>query len=295
MTSGRQADFMGVLDRLNKSSIRVTDIASQYWCEKQMELRCLNGRKITKELQKGSVMHEDMAEETNLQLDLKPRSYADFMYKTLYESYMALESLSKQERTREVSIFGKISGFRVVGKIDQLSVKGGSLRIYEDKTTSSKEPSQAALLVAKVQVMVYREMIDQIKSGSYTLNDFRKATGTPRLKLTPEFERQIEAMHISESLRSIPILESRYFEKFVSLPEFDERLYIRYIDQFTGKTIKLFSFRYSEKEANEKLSFAMKYWKGERSALPVSYGERSKCNMCEFFGKECKVWWQNTV
>ena len=284
---------MGVLDRLNKSSIRVTDIASQYWCEKQMELRCLNGRKITKELRKGAVIHEDMANETNVQIDLQPRSYADFMYKTLYESYMAMDSLATQSRTREVSIFGALGSFRLVGKIDQLSIKNGALRIYEDKTTRSKEPGLPAMAVARVQVLVYRKMLEEIKSGAYTMEDFRKATGTPRLKLTPEFERQLSAMRVSESLKSIPELERLYFKQLSSLPKFDDRLYIRYIDQFTGTTIKLYSFKYSREEVESIVSFAMGYWKGDRNALPVKYEERFKCNICEFFGKECKVWWQD--
>ena len=295
MTIGRQADFMGTLDRLNKSSIRVTDIASQYWCEKQMELHYLYGRKITKELTKGSKMHEDMAGETNVQLDLQPRSYGDFMYKTLYESYMALDSLVEKSKTREVSIFGSISGFKTVGKIDQLSTRDGKLHVYEDKTTRSKLPGKGAMMIARVQVILYRKLIEDIKSGAYTISEFRKATGTPRLKLTPEFGRQMSALHISGALGTIGEVEQRYFNALKSLPEFDEKLYIRYIDQFTGSTIQLYSFKYSQREMENILSFAMGYWKGERAARPVPYEEMSKCNMCEFFGKECKVWWQHKV
>ena len=44
---------MSVLSELHKSSIRVSDITAQYWCERQMEYNYKYGQKITKEIKKG--------------------------------------------------------------------------------------------------------------------------------------------------------------------------------------------------------------------------------------------------
>jgi exonuclease V len=69
-----------------------------------------------------------------------------------------------------------------------------------------------------------------------------------------------------------------------------DTLCIKYIDQFTAKEIDKHKFEYDPKEMQDIIKYIMKYWSGERKAMPVPEEEKWKCNYCMFFGKECKAW-----
>jgi hypothetical protein len=66
---------------------------------------------------------------------------------------------------------------------------------------------------------------------------------------------------------------------------------VRYIDQFTGKEIKSHKVAYDKNETDTILKYVLKYWNGERQSTPVPHSESWKCKFCVFYGKECKVWW----
>lgn len=284
---------MSVLTMLNKKSIRVTDIASQYWCERQMELRYLYGdKKKTIEEKKGTLLHEMLENETNVPVLLEPKSYADYIYKTLYTNSIALSALKENGKTREVQVFGKMEGFNIVGKIDQLNFRNGSVTVEEDKTRANANlPNAAQMLPNKMQVMFYRAMLEDIRGGNYTVEDFRKAYYTDRLSITGEFKRQLAAMHVEQGRQSIQYVEKEFFSKARTMGEIGDTLYIKYINQFTQDTIKIYKFQYKRSDLEGSKEFAFKYWKGIRKALTVPKEEKWKCGYCVFFGKQCKVWW----
>jgi exonuclease V len=283
---------------LNKKSIRVTDIASQYWCERQMELRYLYGdKKKTIEEKKGTMLHEMLENEINIPIILEPKNYADYIYKTLYTSSAALSALKENKKTREIQVFGRMEGFNLVGKVDQLNFRNGSVTVEEDKTRASANlPNAAQTLPNKMQVMFYRAMLEDLRDGNYTIDDFRKAYYTERLAITEEFRRQLAALHIDPSKQSIQHVEKEFFAKVHSLGEISDTLYIKYINQFTEETIKIYKFQYKREDLEKSKEFVFKYWKGIRKALTVPKDEKWKCNYCVFFGKQCKVWWgQKTI
>ncbi|MCL4390734.1 exonuclease V, partial [Candidatus Marsarchaeota archaeon] len=264
----------------------------------QMELRYLYGdKKKTVEEKKGTLLHEMLENETNVPVLLEPKSYADYMYKTLYTSSIALSALKENGRTREVQVFGRMEGFNLVGKIDQLNFRNEVVTVEEDKTRANDNlPNASQMLPNKVQVMFYRSMLEDIQNGTYTLEDFKKAYYTERLVLTDEFRRQLAAMHIEQSKHSMQYVEKEFFSKVKSMGEIGDTLYIKYINQFTEDTIKIYKFQYSRAELEKSKEFVFKYWKGIRKALPVPKEEKWKCNYCVFFGKQCKVWWgQKTI
>ncbi len=283
---------MDNLKRLKKQSIRATDIASQYWCERQMELNYLYGKETTAEQKKGSDVHKEMEEKTNVPVVLMTKSYADFMYKILYTSVLALETLLKNKRSREIQVYGMIDGFPVVGKMDMLELRDGEIFIWEDKTKANDNlPTEPQLLTHKIQVMLYRKLLDDIRSGKYPREQFRKIYGTATLIVTPEFARQLDALGIEKKMQSVDALVDTYFDGMTSLAAISETLHIRYINQFTGKEIKVYRFQYDRQSIESSLEFVLKYWKGERESLPVPETEKWKCNYCVFFGNRCKVWW----
>lgn len=287
---------MGVLNELHKSSIRVSDIAAQYWCERQMELNYIHGPKITKEIKKGKTIHEELENETNVPVILMPKSYPDFLYKSLYTSYMALTALQANKKTREVQIYGSLGGYKVVGKIDQIDIKNNATILTEDKTRSKDDmPSEAQALTHKVQLMVYRKLFEDIKLGNYTADNFIRAYRTADMKLTDEFLRQLDALKVEKKLQSVDAIARRFFGIIPLLSRISDTLHIRYINQFTGNEIKLYKFQYDKLEMQEIITYVLKYWNGERKSMPVPEEEQWKCKWCAFFGNECKVWWPQTV
>ncbi len=284
---------MNALERLNRKSIRVTDLASQYWCEKQMELRYLYGEKMSQEARNGRAIHEMLESETNVPIILEPKSYSDYVYKMLYTDHVALQALKENKITREFQLFGAIEGFNLVGKIDELRLRNDKLLVVEDKTRQREDvPTESQIMPNRMQIMFYREMLEALRSGEYDSSRFSSFYGTSRLSITPEFTRQLQALKVPYEMCSIKHMESTVFTEMKSLPEISDTLYIRYSNQFTGKLIKLYKFNYNEEELRGAKRYLFPYWKGEREATPVPESESWKCNYCVFFGKQCKTWWK---
>ncbi len=283
---------MNVLERLHKTSIRATDIASQYWCELKMELGYTVGERVTAEMRKGRSMHEELENEVNEPLPLEPKSYADYLYKMLYTNGLALDALHKNKRTREVQVYGSVNGYRLVGKIDELVVHEDGVMVSEDKTKSERSAfSEPQTRPHRVQVMLYRKMLQDLRDGLYTSANFCRSYGVDRLALTPEFTRQLDALGVAKDTRSIRSVSDIFFEKCTKIGKLSDTVQLHYIDQFTGKTLKVMRLAYTEKEFDDIITFSMKYWNGERNATAVPFEEKWKCDYCIFFGKQCKVWW----
>ncbi len=256
-----------------------------------MEFNYRYGRRITEEIKGGRLIHEELEEETNVPVVLQPKNYADALYKNLYQSHVALAALKKNGRTREVQIYGSLSGYKLVGKIDELRQDDGMTTVSEDKTRATpKIPSESQMLTHKIQVLMYRQLLGDAAAGRYTAENFRRAYGASLLRITEEFRHQLDALGIAAGSQTINAAADAYFKDLSSL-RISDTLQLRYIDQFTGREIKLYKFQYSNEEVQNIVVHIMKYWNGEREPLPVPEEEKWKCNYCVFFGKECKVWW----
>ncbi|MGD0729572.1 MAG: PD-(D/E)XK nuclease family protein [Candidatus Micrarchaeaceae archaeon] len=287
---------MSILTELNKTSIRVSDIASQYWCERQMEFNYRYGQKIFKEMKEGKAIHEELENEVNVPIILQPKSYSDALYKSIYTSLEALKALKANKKTREVQVYGSINGYKVVGKIDQLEIKDDKIIVSEDKTRANEKiPSESQQLVHKIQLMFYKKLLDDLRDGFYNFQNFDAAYHTDKLQITDEFKRQLDAMKIESSLQNVNSVSKAFFNSFRTIGTISDTLHIRYINQFTGKEIKMHKFEYKKEEMNGIITYILKYWNGERKAAPVPEDEMWKCNWCVFYGKECKTWWKQKV
>ncbi len=285
---------LSVLSKLKMYGIRVTDIASQYWCEKQMELRHLYVEKVkrTEEMKSGEMLHQELEEEANIEIELEPKGYADYIYKTLYMGYLGMTNLPNNKHTREVQVYGSLGAFRLSGKIDEIRLKDNELYIYEDKTRQKDElPNDSQKRTHIVQLLIYRKMIDDIRSGAYSAERFARDYSTKSLRMTPEFVRQFEVLGIDGGMQTIDSIADKFFDSIGSVKGVSDTLQVRYINQFSRKEIGTYKFTYDEKEVQNVSDFVLKYWTGAREALPVPSEEKWKCKYCSFFGKECKVWW----
>lgn len=259
-----------------------------------MEYNYKYGKKITAQIKEGRAIHEELENEVNVPIILQPRNYPDALYRDLYRSYMAISALRENKRTREVSLYGSINGYTVVGKIDELQIgKDGGITILEDKTKQSDAiPSESQSLTHKVQIMLYRKLLGDITSNSYGFRNFSVAYHIDEMVLTDEFKRQLDAINVDKGMQSLNEVAKKFFTSLGSVGKIDDNLHIRYINQFTGREIKLYKFDYKKEEMDDIIKYVLKYWNGERESMPVPENERWKCNYCVFFGKECKVWFK---
>ncbi len=283
---------MSVLEELHKTNIRVSDIASQYWCERQMEYNYRYGQKITNAIKGGKLIHDELEGEVNVPIMLQPQGYPDALYKTIYTSMEALRALKKNGKAREIQLYGSFGGYSVVGKMDQLELAGGKIVISEDKTRSNGNvPSDAQQLTHKVQLMMYRRMLDDLKSGSYGIRNFEMVYKTGRLELSQSFKGQLEALGVPIGMIDFHALADAFFNEFKEIGAIDDTMCIRYINQYSGDEINKQSLKYSSSEADGILSYVLKYWSGARPAMPVPKEESWKCRFCAFYGNKCREWW----
>jgi exonuclease V len=282
---------MSMLRKLGKSGITASDISSQLWCEKQMELNYMYGKRYTKAMSEGSKIHSELEEEVRVALAAEPITYYDSLYKIGYENYFALKGLAEKKIGREIRIYGSVNGYRLTGQIDELRIKNNSVVIIENKTKESGKPiDEAVLRPHRAQVMLYRKMLDDIRNGSYTYDNFANTYKIAAGELSQQFIKQLKLLGLESSLIGLEKIYSAVFSEIEKLPGISDRLEIHYIDRFTGSTIADIYVEYEKKQIDELLAYAMGYWNGEREAQPVPKEEKWKCNFCKFFGRECRVY-----
>ncbi len=284
-----------VLGRLKKTSIRVTDIANQFWCERQMELSCIHGRKYTKEMAKGRQVHEALQEEVYVPLTIEPVTFKDYMYKTAYENVMSLDSLKRKGVCREFRVYGSVNGYRISGQIDEMRLKDGRIQVVERKTTEAGRKLEGSYTRPHiVQVMLYRKMMEDIRSKRYAYENFSAVYGVAPGKsgLSDAFRRELVAMGIQDEMLDTHEMYKKMFNEICSMPELSDRLEVAYVDRFSGKQIASIDVDYTEEAMGKDLVYAMGFWLGKRESAPVPESETRKCNFCRFFGNECKVWWK---
>lgn len=290
-----QTGKVSALTRLKKVSVPVKDIASQLWCEKQMELYEMGGFYSTPAMTKGAAMHAIMQEKVMEKLTIEPITYPDRLYKWAYENYTSLINLRKNGYCREIRMYGSINGFRVAGQLDEIRIIDGKTVIVEDKTINSKNGTNNVGLridVDKIQLEIYKHLFDDIKSGEYTYENFINSNGILQMSMSTEFVKGLDQIGIKNELRRLDIIHKLMFEELKKLPELSNILKLRYIDRQTTQILTEMDIVYKRETLDSYLVEAMKYWSGDREARPVSEENVWRCKMCKFFGKECKTWWK---
>ncbi len=281
-----------VLEKLHKSGITATDIATQFWCEKQMELNYLYKPAPTKAMEKGARMHEAWQAKVYVPLTVETRTYSDVLFKIAYENYTTLQKLKSEKVGRELMIYGSMNGYRFSGKIDELRLKDNKVFIVEDKTVSkfmnSGEPHTRHHIV---QIMLYRKMFGDIKDKLYSYENFSKVYKLKGSVLSDEFVKGLRSIGLKDEYLSLESMYKMMFSEMQAIPELSDDLEIRYTDRRNSETVADITVRYDVAAITKDLAYAMQYWRGERDAAPVIESEKWKCKPCKFFGNQCKVWW----
>ena len=141
----------GILEELNKSSVTVTDIANQSWCEYKVFLSCTQKEGQTKAMRIGEAIHMNLQKEVYKELSVEPVNYPDVFYKNAYENILTMKSVVENGKGRELKIEGDIDGFTIRGKIDELLVENGETVIVENKTTN-RENGRCLTMEIRIQI-----------------------------------------------------------------------------------------------------------------------------------------------
>lgn len=282
-----------VLVKLGKNSILATDIANQFWCERQMECNYLYGKKYTAAMRQGKKVNEALQNETYVPLTVEPVTYDDFLYKLGYENYMSLLALKSVGVCREVRIYGSVAGYKLVGQVDELKIVDGKTVVVETKTSASGASIDGVRSRPHiVQIMLYKRLLDDIRSRSYSFSNFSLLYRTASMKLSDTFVRGLTSIGVKSEFINVQEVYKLMFEELCALPEISDRLDISYVDRYSGKQVADLEVNYDPGKIGKDLMYAMRYWNGERESAPVPEEEKWKCNICKFFGKECTVWWK---
>ncbi len=286
---------ISALERLRKSSISVRDIAAQLWCEKQMELYILHGTPFTQAMAMGRQVHAKEQEKVFVKLPVEPVTWFDRLYKWAYENYNGIMNMQKKGYCREVRIYGSINGYKVSGQIDELRLDNNKVVVVEDKTISdigSKNGVGQRVDSDKMQLSIYKKLIDDIKHGSYTYDNFARSYEIEGKTLSAQFIQGIRTLGIKDELLNLDGIYKKMFDAIAKMPEISEIVRLRYLDRSTNELITTMDMQYDRKNLDAYLSDAIKYWSGQRDARPVSEENKSRCMSCKFFGKQCTVWWR---
>jgi exonuclease V len=279
------------LARLHKRSISATDICSQFWCEKQMELNYLKPTQPTKEMVGGSRIHEKLKEAVYMKLDAEPVTYGDALYKQAYENYMSLLSLREKGVCRELKIYGSFNGYRISGQVDEIRNADNKSMIVERKTVKdNKAPNPSTSLLHRIQIMLYRKLLGDILEGSYTFDNFCNSYGIEKIRMSDQFTSALPSIGVREEFMGLTNIFRIMFREASSMQQLSDRLLISYMNRSDGKEATEVLIDYDRSFINGKLAHAMGYWNGEREASPVIEEEKWKCNFCRFFRNECTVW-----
>ena len=99
-------------------------------------------------------------------------------------------------------------------------------------------------------------------------------------------------MNVKPELLDMREMYKKMFEELYTLPAISDRLEVSYMDRYSGSQISSIEIEYNESEMSKNITYALKFWNGERESAPVPESETRKCGICKFFGKECRVWWK---
>ena len=281
------------LERLGKASISVKNIASQLWCEKQMELYITHGVPYTQAMKEGEATHVEMQQRVFVKLPVEPVTWYDRLYKWAYENYNGIMNMQKNGYCREIHIYGSINGYKVSGQIDELRLSNNSIVVVEDKTINGGSGNGVGQRIDsdKMQLNIYKSLLDDIKQQRYTYENFARSYGIEGRALSNQFSEGIKTLGIKDEFMGIEGMYRKMFEAIASMPQISNTVKLKYLDRDTKEVITDMDIPYDRKSLDAYLSDAMKYWSGDRGARPVSEENKSRCMSCKFFGKQCTVWW----
>ena len=216
--------------RFNRKNINVSDIASQFYCEKKVEFGYIHGTLKTEEMKIGKKAHEKLIE-GGKGVKLKE------IWKNIYTKpcyWLA-----------EFPFLVKYKNIFLIGKPDLVYfINGIPTIIYEFKFSKSQRLYPSYHVQAQIYGFLLREMKFKTTSLFYAI-----------IIIPPEMRNNI-------LMKKLP---KRILHSF-----FLEALYKKEKSMLTIDNVKIFINKFNPTQAERDLNWALEFWKGERIAIPTS-------------------------
>lgn len=278
--------------------IRASWIASQFWCEMQIDLRRKYGDIKKPEKERGKEIHKDLLLEISKVRPVKVKTPVDILYSTLKNISVGIRQYNKGGITREFPVFFKFNSVTIHGIVDEIrevEEKGNMrMRIMETKTRSiNRRPPTARIYRDKIQGMIYWYGLNSLIGMNMKLEEIYDAYNVKPEEMSLS-EEYIESAEISPELASwetSKLLIGAIYdisEKMIELPELSNLIELRYIYQKSGNEIYKGEYKFDSAYFDRKMRWALDYWLGRREPLPVGERNKWKCNFCGYKDK-CPV------
>ncbi|KAF5767791.1 putative exonuclease V [Helianthus annuus] len=277
-----------------KSGLFVTDITSTEWCEKQKEFFLVCGKpKASEAMKAGSARHALLEQEVITKVEVVIRSAEEHWALKMINFIHGTNQLFLDGLTRELPLIGFAEDVCVVGVIDEIRMKTGTITLVETKTRSQNNlPSEAQQRNGRLQLMCYKYLWDSLLAHPFPTKHFLQL-----FSLKPDYMLSQEirefAMQAGAPVQTLNDVIGKYQYVCSMLPEAQDQLLLRYEYQKDQSLIGEDQYLYDSYWVADRIRSSLEFWKGEREASYVLENERWKCKHCKFVA--ARISWVESV
>ncbi len=233
-------------------------------------------------------------------MEVKTLTKEDLVSVDIITTLVKLHSVAMGNTEREIKVMGRVTsdegrGLILSGIIDQLQYTPSTkeLVIQEMKTRTTKSlPEAAQKQGVKLQVNIYKILLDSLTQGCHDYADLLKQKG---LKIDQTLSQgPVQYLRETKLVKDIGDLTLNRLASVVTqsikalyLPLVDAMI-VQYVYQGDLSVLGEEPVGYEEAWSRQVVLSAGQYWRGEREARGVDMEDCWKCSTCQF--REVCVW-----
>ena len=296
--------------------LKVTDLAAQEWCERELAFTLVRGRVETAAMAAGTARHAELEAEVMERVEVAVETAEDRWAVRALDAHVGLEQLRGEGMTRELPVFGWLlpdgdaarDASFAVGIVDELwldrSRPASRARLVDHKTRASRAlPTEAQARTTRVQLMAYKILFDGlVRRGVDPGGRLSARIGLRRDAAVSEdvAARVAEVLPaLGADARDGVVTLGDVFDavsrSFARIEPSAETLFVEYEWQRGGEPLGSASFDHDERWFTARAKTHVSFWDGSRDAgsasaagRPVVHGvaddEAWKCERCRFSG-----------
>eukprot|EP00820_Chromera_velia_P017712 Cvel_26954.t1-p1 / transcript=Cvel_26954.t1 / gene=Cvel_26954 / organism=Chromera_velia_CCMP2878 / gene_product=Exonuclease V, chloroplastic, putative / transcript_product=Exonuclease V, chloroplastic, putative / location=Cvel_scaffold3284:12354-18199(+) / protein_length=558 / sequence_SO=supercontig / SO=protein_coding / is_pseudo=false len=295
--------------------ISVTEFSAQLWCETQLQLQYVTGRKRqTAAMAAGIKRHAEIESDDHTTEEVEVETREDLYAFKALNSVLQLDMLRQRHeellkgngggngpgtpssssselpgaRVREVWVCGLVNGLYVSGIIDELRIvpcEGGDFRLLISDTKTRQQPSLPSMAqrrTSAIQLQVYHRMVSELRENG-SGSQFAESLPFSALNVDPD-KRLVHPELLAAGMHTIRDAFRAFSESFVPLPPLLAKLEVVY--ECKGELLSRDLIPQSTVGTEYALRDLTAWWKGERETDAVTASESWKCKFCDFLS-EC--------
>lgn len=252
-----------------KWTLNITELSSQLWCERSIELTLITGiRPETKAMKEGMARHEVLEQLDHELVHVTITSNEEDLGIKMLNSITLLKNLLQTGKCREVWVFGTYSSYVLRGIVDQLEIVSLAgrkvVKISDTKTRRVKnEPSQAQKQLSALQVQAYYLLINDLKNKNVDFGKLYKYS-----ELNPNKPFIIPEL---KDYNCLKMLEKHFLDSFEKLPEVYSVMEISY--ECEGEIFSVDNVKLEYNNLIRTIEYCLEFWDGNRSSelVQVNY------------------------